>query len=116
MAWQQDFISSFSGEEAHLVNIINPLLIPAAIWLNRQDLNSDNTSRCISMEVGDFAGSHTHTRDYRQLVTDEEGQLFSPSGELTHCLSLKSSTHKQHSADSAGDSYIFMHLYVHKYV
>lgn len=73
MPWQQDFISSFSGEEAHLVNIINPLLIPATIWLNKQDLNSDNTSRRTSMEVGDFTGSHTHTKDYRQLVTDGKG-------------------------------------------
>lgn len=74
MPWQQDFISSFSGEEAHLVNIINPLLIPATIWLNKQDLNSDNTSRRTSMEVGDFTGSHTHTKDYRQLVTGEKGE------------------------------------------
>ena len=73
MAWQQDFISSSSGEEAHLVNIINPLLIPATIWLDKQDLNSDNTNSYTSMEVGDFTGSRTYTKDYRQLVTDEKG-------------------------------------------
>lgn len=73
MAWQQDFISSSSGEEAHLVNIINPLLIPATIWLDKQNLNSDNTNSYTSMEVGDFTGSRTYTKDYRQLVTDEEG-------------------------------------------
>lgn len=73
MAWQQDFISSSSGEEAHLVNIINPLLIPATIWLDKQNLSSDNTNSYTSSEVGDFTGSHTYTKDYRQLVTDEEG-------------------------------------------
>ena len=73
MAWQQDFISSSSGEEAHLVNIINPLLIPATIWLDKEDLNSDNTNSYTSMEVGDFTGSRTYTKDYRQLVTDEKG-------------------------------------------